>query len=238
MAVSVDIPIAEMLSASVDYFAQNVRLSFPAQIGGRGLSTYGQDTRGVLNVGTSFWSGTLSISQNDRAGLAETGETESLLVRMQNHSNTWACPIIRNTDKLVTFRAIKNSQPITVDSDLFEDYLNITTAGTEHVNGNVTLVAAPVLKVADPTLSNIVAIIPQGCYLSVDGLLLMNVIENSTTTYTGLTPTKDLSRIIVGEKLYWKNPWIIARIPTGQVINMQRTNVMAGPWSVNWEEAS
>ena len=236
MAISVDISQAEMLSPNVNYSTQNLRASFPGQKGGRNLSNYGQNV-GVLKSGIGFWSGTLGIAQSDRAGRLDTGKVESILIRIQNHTKTFACPIIRDTDKNISFRGVRNSQPVDLDNDLFEDYLTATTVGSTATDGSVTISYSINLKTADPTLSNIVAIIPEGCYISINGLLFLTTKLNNTTTLSGLYPNKDLTRLAIGEKIDWKNPWIAARVTPGFSIEMMRIGAMAGPWSINWEEA-
>ena len=237
MAVSLNISIAEMLSQGVEYSTQSLRLQYPAQTGGRSVSNYGHDVS-VLNAGVGYWSGSLSIAAGDRSSMLDTGKTESLLLRLQDHTKTFACPIIRNTDQMIEFRGTRASQQVTLDNDLFEDYFTATSVGSEASNGSVAISYSVNQKVNDATLSGLVAVIPQGCYLSIDGLLFMTTADNQSTALTGLLPNKQLSRLTSGSRIYWKNPWIVARIVPGYSTDLLRYGPSAGPWSINWEEAS
>ena len=237
MAVSVNISIAEMLIENIRYSAQNLKCPAFGQYGGRGVSEQGHD-QPVVNNGSRYWVGTVGLAQTDKASENETASVESIIMRIQDSTLKFACPIIRDSNKLIKFKGTKNSVTIDIDSDLVDDFLTITGAGAEASDGSVSMSYSASLKTPDATITNIVAIIPQGCYLSVDGLLFMTTVDNSSTALTGLLPNKELARLVVGEKILWRKPWIVARVPIGSELDLPRSGAYAGPWSFPFEEAS
>ena len=226
-----------MTIENIRYSAQNLSCPAYGQIGGRALSDRGYD-QPVINTGTRYWNGDLGIAPTDRASENETASIESIIMRIEDSSVTFACPIIRDSNKLIQFKGTKNAATIDIDSDLVDDFLTATTVGSDASDGSVSIGYSASLKTPDATITNIVATIPQGCYLSADGLLFMTTADNSSTTLTGLLPNKQKNRLVVGVKILWRKPWIVARTPINSRIILPRRGASAGPWNVPFQEAS
>ena len=239
MALSLDVSLASMISPLVHYQTQNLTLDYSGKIGGKEDSVYGNDI-GFRGRGLPFWRGTVEIAPSDRGSLVDTSIIESVLMRIQRPGAVFACPIIRETDRLWQFQADKTGQTTKypIDSQLCNGTLSLTANAVEKAN-TYSLMANVSLATPDATLSNLEFAVLTGAYVSVGGFLYMITASNVFgTAISDIEPKKGLAELTMGAELDWRLPWIAARIPQGYSIQMPRYGSTAGPWSFEFEEAN
>ena len=240
MPVPVHISLAEMTPVSSEGFPRILyrtqRLTLlPNRLGGLD-ETYNQD-HGILTRGRQAFRGSNSLGSGDRASVRDSAYIESLLVRMMQGGTAFACPIKRpNDESLWSFSGTRAARSVDLDSDLFEDYLNITVKGSA-IGTGYTVGVVPVLKRTDATLSDLRVSVAPGALCSVGGKLFMVTrAADRATTLSGLWPGRSLDELAVSARLLWREPWMAARLLATSAVTLEREGSMAGPWSYDFEE--
>ena len=239
MALNLDVALVEMTPPFLHWQTQNLSLIYRGKIGGKQDSTYGGDV-GFRGRGLPYWEGSMEVAPGDRGSLLDTSRTESLLAKIQRPNAIFACPILRGTENLWTFRATSAMAAGEVDLDptACADNLTISIDAVEQPN---TYQVTPTVNLATPNadLTNIKFNVTQGAYISVGGFLYMITSSSDFDTATiDIEPKKGILELVANATMQWRLPYLAARIPQGFNVEMPRFGPFAGPWNFNFEEAN
>ena len=236
MPVAVDIPLAEMASASVLYQTQRLTLYQPG-VGGKQVK-YGTDP-GVRPRGRPFFHGMNSIVQGDRSSFVSSAFVEALLVRMSTPGTKFANPVLReDSPRLWAFRGVRSGDTVGIDPSLCNGFVTASADGTQSGTGQYTVDVTVSLATADPTLSNLEVAVRPGALFSAGGKLFMVTTFNDWgTTISGIEPRRGLIELAMNARLEWRAPWVAARFSPNEAANLMRDGNSSGPWSYEWQEA-